>query len=130
LGFTVLNAYLGDATHGTTKACFYRVDGTPVAGIDLLTPAVLTDEDGDLVLDDWAQGDGTAANPAFNYDDTTAQAAISGARYLVFWNDANGSDTIDSGENYAVRIYNVTAAAGSGQYETVTVDTADFQPLP
>jgi hypothetical protein len=129
-GFTVLNAYLGDVAYGTTKACFFRSDGTPVADIDLLAPTALTDEDGDLVADDWSRGDGTAADPAFNYDDTTPQTALSGARYLVFWNDADGSDTIDSGEDFTALIYTVTASAGSGQYEPVQVDTADFQPLP
>jgi prepilin-type N-terminal cleavage/methylation domain-containing protein len=130
LGLTVLNAYLGDPTHGTTKACFFRSDSTPVAGVDLLSPAVLTDEDGDLDADDWATGDGTPANPAFNYDDTTAWQVATGARYLVLWNDADGNDAVDSGEDCMSIIYNVTAAAGSGQYDSITADTLDFGPVP
>ena len=127
---TVIDAYLGDPTHGTTKARFFRDDGAPVSGVDLLAPAALTDEDGDLALDDWAAGDGTPADPAFDYDDTTAQKVPTGARYLVFWNDADNDDKIDSGETYRRVVYNVTAKAGSGQYDTITIDTGDFVALP
>lgn len=130
LQFTVIDAYLGDPTNGTTKARFFRTDGAPVAGVDLLIPAALTDEDGDLAVDDWAAGDGTPADPAFDYDDTTAQEAVTGARYLVFWNDADGNDEIDSGERYRRVVYNVTAKAGGGQHDGVIVDTDDFQELP
>ncbi len=129
-GFTVLNACLGDPVHGDTKARFFRADGAPVTGVDLLTPAILTDEDGDLSLDDWARGDGTPADPAFEYDDTTAQAAVTGARYLVFWNDADSDDEIDGGEDGLRVVYNVEAKAGTGQREAITVNAADFQPLP
>ena len=124
--FTVYNAQLGATT---TKARFFRADGSPVAGVDLLAPTTLTDEDGDSDWDDWAQGDGTPTGPAFVYDDTTAQEAVTGARYLVFWNDADADDEIDSGE-YCLRVvYNVAAKAGSGQCEAITVNAADFQPL-
>lgn len=130
LGFTVINAYLGDATHGTTKARFFRADGSPVSGVDLLVPTLLTDEDGDGSLDDWAQGDGTAGDPAFNYDDTTTETAVSGARYLVFWNDSDDDGEIDSGENYHAIIHPVTTASGSGQQNAIIVDGDDFRTLP
>ncbi len=130
LKFTVIDAYLGDPTHGTTKARFFRAGGAPVSGIDLLAPATLTNEDGDLSVDDWAAGDATPADPALDYDDTTAQKVPTGARYLVFWNDADNNDKIDSGETYRRVVYSVTAKAGSGQYEAITIDTDDFVALP
>ena len=130
LKFTVIDAYLADPSHGTTKARFFRADGAPVSGVDLLSPTVLSDEDGDLSIDDWAVGDGTPADPAFDYDDTTVQKAATGARYLVFWNDADGNDAIDRGEGYYRVVYNVTAKAGSGQHDAISVDTGDFVVLP
>ncbi len=130
LGFTVVNAYMSDATHGTTKARFFRADETAVSDVDLLVPTVLTDGDGDGAYDDWEQGDGTVSDPAFNFDDTTTQTAVSGARYLVLWNDADDDGEIDRGENYHTIIYPVGTSSGSGQYDAITVDTATFRMLP
>ena len=119
-----------NAVAGRTKCRFFRDDGSPVTGVDLLTAVSLTDEDLDMSADDWAEGDGTPASPAFSYDDTTIQKAATGARYLVCWNDTDGDNIIDTGEGHYPIIFNVTAAAGSGQYETVTVNTTDFRPAP
>jgi hypothetical protein len=116
-----------DATAGVTKARFFRDDGAPVAGVDLLTVAALTDEDADGTADDWAVGNGL---PAFNYDDTTAQSVPTGARYLVFWNDADGDDVVDSGEMHYPLAFNVTAVPGSGQYGPLRLSTADFRAAP
>jgi prepilin-type N-terminal cleavage/methylation domain-containing protein len=118
LEFTVLNA-----TSGTTKACFFRADGAPVAGVDLLEAGTHGTLD---AANTWTCGDDADPPPAFDYDDTTAEEAVTGARYLVFWNDADGNDEIDSGEEYYRVVYNVTAKAGSGQHEAITVDTDDF----
>lgn len=119
-----------NADQFVTKCRFFRDDSAPVAGVDILTADVLTDEDGDLNPDDWAAGDAAPGTPAFNYDDTTFLTAAAGARYLVCWNDADGNDDIDSGEVYHAVIFNVTAAPGSGQYDTVVVNTADFRVMP
>jgi hypothetical protein len=91
---------------------------------------VLTDEDGDGFVDDWVEGDGTPADPAYNYDDTTAQNAATGARYLVCWNDADNDGEVDAGEMHQHLIFNILAAAGSGQQGTLTLDTAGFTPAP
>jgi prepilin-type N-terminal cleavage/methylation domain-containing protein len=115
-----------NATVGVTKCCFFRDDG----GADVLTAsAPLTDEDGDGNDDDWAQGDGPA-NPAYNYNDTTAMAASTGARYLVCWSDMNGNSAIDSGEWHYPVMLSVTAAPGDGQYGTLIFNVADFIPAP
>ena len=60
----------------------------------------------------------------------SAAEAFSGARYLVFWQDADGDDQIDTGELYLPLIYNLYAVAGSGQYENLNIDTTDFIPAP
>jgi prepilin-type N-terminal cleavage/methylation domain-containing protein len=130
LRFVVLDAKVADPAEGTTKACFFRDNGTPIPGVDLLAASVLTDEDGDTLWDDWAVGDGTPADPAFNYDDTTAEQVPTGARYLVFWNDADEDDVIDGGENHFPLIFNVLAVPGSGQHSPVVVHTADFRTAP
>jgi hypothetical protein len=75
-------------------------------------------------------GDGTPVNPAFNYDDVTTDKAVSGARYLVAWNDSDGDDIPDSGENGVAILYNVTAMAGSGRQEALELDADDFAALP
>ncbi|MBN1140448.1 MAG: prepilin-type N-terminal cleavage/methylation domain-containing protein [Deltaproteobacteria bacterium] len=119
-----------NATAGVTRARLFRADATPVAGVDQLTAATLTDADGDGSIDDWVAGDNTAADPAFNYDDTTPETAASGARYLVVWNDADGDGILGGGETYAAMLFNVTVTAGSGQQEELELDTADFGTLP
>jgi len=125
----VCNAYVGDATYGTTKAAFFR-DATLTAGIDLLTATTLVDVDGDTMLDDWVVGDGTPVDSAFNYNDLSSVKAYSGARYLAVWNDANNNGIIDSGENYQAFVYPLSPLAGSGQVASLNVDAAAFSPLP
>jgi prepilin-type N-terminal cleavage/methylation domain-containing protein len=119
-----------DAAANVTKARFFRDDGAAVAGVDLLIALTLTDADSDTLSDDWVEGDGTPVNPAFNYDDTTTQTAASGARYLVVWNDSDSDDIPDSGESGVAILYNVTAAAGSGQQAALVLDADNFAPLP
>jgi hypothetical protein len=98
--------------------------------VDLISAATLTDYDTDGSVDDWVLGDGTSSNPAFRFDDTTAYRVATGARYLVCWNDTDGDQIPDSGENHWPLIYNVTGTAGSGQYGTVVVDTGSFVVVP
>lgn len=118
-----------DATAGTTKARFFRSDGA-AAGDDLLTATTLVDGGDSDGNDDWVAGDGTPVNPAFNFDDTTTQKAASGARYLVVWNDSDGDDIPDSGENGLAILHNVTAVAGSGEQTDLTMDADNFAALP
>lgn len=118
-----------DATAGVTKARFFRGDGA-VSGVDLLTATTLVDGGDSDGNDDWVAGDGTPVNPAFNYDDVTTDKAVSGARYLVAWNDSDGDDIPDSGENGVAILYNVTAMAGSGRQEALELDADDFAALP
>jgi len=100
---TVLNA-----TSGVTKAMFVRgadiVGGLPQTSI--LTAGTLSDEDLDGSADDWLAG-GPVPGQAFHYDDGTAAQACAGARKLVLWQDSNGNNLIDSGEQQATVIYNL-----------------------
>jgi hypothetical protein len=128
--FRIDQLVVRNAVAGTTRCRFFRDNGAPVSGVDLLTAAVLTDEDGDGFVDDWVEGDGTPADPAYNYDDTTARKVATGARYLVCWNDADNDGEVDSGEMHQHLIFNILAAAGSGQQGTLTLDTTGFTPAP
>ncbi len=123
--FKMLQMTVYNATAGTIKARFFRAAGSAV-----LTAATLSDADGDGAADDWVLGTGTDADPAFRFDDTTTDAVISGARYLVIWNDADGDDAIDSGESGYWVIYDVLATSGSGEVDSLTIDTADFTVMP
>ncbi len=132
---TVVNAYVGDATYGTTKAAFYR-SASPTDGIDPLSASVLTDADSDTLADDWVVGDGSLVDPAFNYDDLSSDLLPSGARYLVVWHDTatatnpNGNNVVDSGEQYQAIIYPVTALTGSGVQKTLTLNGETFHSAP
>ncbi|MCG8642522.1 MAG: type II secretion system GspH family protein [Desulfobacterales bacterium] len=119
---TVLNA-----TVGTTRARLVRGEGTAVS--QALVCTTLTDEDGDGVPDDWGQGV-WPGNPCWHYDNITAEQVLTGSRKLVFWNDTDGDNEMDTGEPYTARTLNIRAVPGSGQLEEITVDTDDFLPVP
>ena len=54
-----------------------------------------------------------------------------GARYLVFWNDADGDDTIDVGENQYTTIYNIITNNSMELRDEITLDTSvDFSAAP
>jgi len=116
-----------NATAGTIKARLFRGEELPLSP-PLVSAAPWTDEDGDTVLDDWSTGD--AGTPAFEYNDTTAGKIHTGARYLVFWNDTDGDNEIDTGENFKAAIFNVTAAPGTNQVPQIKVNSTDFIPAP
>lgn len=119
---TVLNA-----VSGTTRARLVRGEGT--AASQTLVCATLTDEDGDGALDDWGQGvwPGT---PCWQYDNLSAEQVLTGSRKLVFWNDTDADNEMDTGELYTARSLNILAVPGSGQQEEIIVNTNDFLPIP
>ena len=123
--FTVLNA-----TSGNTKAClFYDEGGTDikVAGTD----GSIVDADGDLAVDDWETGSDPPPPYAFNYTDITVNKIKTGARYLVFWNDADGDNLIDTGENQYTAIYNIITNNSMEPRDNITLDTSvDFTAAP
>jgi prepilin-type N-terminal cleavage/methylation domain-containing protein len=130
-GFFKLNRLVVyNATAGTTKARFYRENGTPVSGVDLLTCSTLTDEDGDSVLDDCSLGSDSGTPAAFNYHDASAYKVPTGTRYLVVWNDTNNNGEVDTGEQHYPLAFPVTAAAGSGQNGTVRLYASDLWAAP
>ena len=116
--FTVLNA-----TSGITKACLFYDDGSTdikVAGTD----GSMIDADGDLAVDDWEVGADPPPPCAFNYTDITVDKIKTGARYLVLWDDADGNDTIDAGENQYTAIYNIITNNSMEPRDNITLDTA------
>ena len=125
--FTVLNA-----TSGITKAAFYYGYDNSAAQVkyQLYTAAVLTDEDGDTVADDWAQG-GPAPAEAFIYDDVSADPVITGSRRLVIWDDSDADDLVDVGENQFSQSYNILTHSGLEPRDNLIIDTAvHFTPAP
>ncbi len=138
--YTLINAYeyspgyIGvekiivlNAAAGTTKARLFRGEGD-LGSQTLVSFAPLTDEDGDAALDDWSTGD--VGTPAFEYNDITTGKIHTGARYLVFWNDTNTNNQIDTGENFKAVIFNITAAPGTSQVPQIKVNSSDFIPAP
>ncbi|MBW2662608.1 MAG: type II secretion system protein [Deltaproteobacteria bacterium] len=124
--FTVLNA-----TSGITKAClFYNYPALPlvkVAGTD----GSMIDADGDLAVDDWEAGADPPPPCAFNYTDITVNKIKTGARYLVLWDDADGNDTIDAGENQYTAIYNIITNNSMEPRDNITLDVSvDFSAAP
>ncbi|MBC2694599.1 MAG: type II secretion system protein [Desulfobacteraceae bacterium] len=123
--FTVLNAILV-----TTKACLFYDDGNTdikVAGTD----GSMIDADGDLAVDDWELGAAPPPPYAFNYTDITVDKIKAGARYLVFWDDADGNDTINVGENQYTAIYNIITSNSMEPRDNITVDSSvDFSAAP
>ncbi|MCK5101098.1 MAG: type II secretion system protein, partial [Desulfobacteraceae bacterium] len=120
---TVLNAVAG-----TTKARFFRGGGTAISQT-LAASAPLTDEDSDGSNDDWATGSFPGA-PAFEYNNITIEKIITGARYLVFWNDIDNNDEIDTGENCKSIILNILVQPGTNQIPEISVNSDNFIPAP
>jgi prepilin-type N-terminal cleavage/methylation domain-containing protein len=123
--FTVLNA-----TSGITKACLFYDDGSTdikVAGTD----GSMIDADSDGTADDWELGADPPPPYAFNYTDIPVDKIKTGARYLVFWNDADGNDTIDMGENQYTAIYNIITSNSMEPRDDITLDASvDFSAAP
>ncbi len=111
--FTVLNA-----TAGSTKVCLFYDDGNTnikVAGMD----------------GDWEVGTDPPPPYAFNYTDIMANRITTGARYLVFWDDADGDDEIDVSENQYTAIYNIITNNCMEPRDNIILDTTvDFTAAP
>jgi hypothetical protein len=91
----------------------------------------MIDADGDLAVDDWEVGSDPLPPCAFNYTDITANKIKTGARYLVFWDDADGNNTIDVGENQYTAIYNIITNNSMEPRDDITLDaTVDFSAVP
>ncbi len=129
-GFFKLNRLIiYNATAATTKARFFRENGTPVSGVDLLTCSILTDEDSDGTPDDCVLGV-DSASPAYNYHDASAYKVPTGTRYLVVWNDTDNDGEVDTGELHYPLAFPVTGAPGSGQNGTIRLYTSDLWAAP
>jgi len=129
--FTVLNATTVVAGNGTKAAFYYGYDHAAGSVRYVLHNAgVLTDEDGDTLADDWAQG-GAPPNEAFLFDDTSADPAITGTRRLVIWNDSDADDEVDVGENQYTINYNILTHGGLEPRDELMIDTTlHFTPAP
>ncbi len=123
--FTVLNA-----TAGNTKACLFYDDGSTdikVAG----THGSMVDADGDLAVDDWEAGSDPPPPHAFNYTHISANKITTGARHLVFWNETDGNNVIDVGENQYTAIYNIITNNSMEPRDDIILDTTvDFTAVP
>jgi prepilin-type N-terminal cleavage/methylation domain-containing protein len=120
-GFFQLQAFTVRNAVSTTKARFLGSAQAPVDGTDILEAAI---------TGDWAEGNATGL-PAFSYSDISPTNATTGARCLVFWNDADGDGEPDGGEVGLALTIPVTASPGSGQREALAMDAdTDFGPLP
>ncbi|MEA1899887.1 MAG: type II secretion system protein [Thermodesulfobacteriota bacterium] len=121
--FTVNNATYNAGTGVYTKARFFCADGyseTRIAGadgsVDPLPPAT---------TGQWVVGP-----PAFD-SSLFANDVATGYRYLVFWDDTNGDDEINTGEMQYTYTYNIITSAGSNQIDSITLDaTVDFTAAP
>ncbi|MDL1967504.1 MAG: type II secretion system GspH family protein [Deltaproteobacteria bacterium] len=130
-GFFTLNKLtVLNTTSGITKACLFYDDGSAdikVAGTD----GSMIDADSDGTSDDWDVGSDPPPPCAFNYTDSTANKIKTGARYLIFWDDADGNDTIDVGENQYTAIYNIITNHSMEPRDDITLDTTvDFSAAP
>lgn len=105
-----------NATSHTTKCRLFR--GRAEAASETET----------AILDgDWVVGDGAA--PALAFDDTTAEKIVTGARYLVVWNDTDANNEPDVGEEGVTFIYPLFGVPGSGDQGALTLDANDFKGL-
>nr|NJM04258.1 hypothetical protein [Desulfobacula sp.] len=87
------NITVFNATAGVTKARLFGGGSTIASQVRI--SAALTDEDADGSLDDWSAG--SAGFPAYLYHGASAEAVLTGPRYLVIWNDTNGDNVPDTG---------------------------------
>lgn len=116
--FTVLNA-----TSGITKACLFYDDGS--------TDIKVAGTDGNFAGGVWDVGSNPPPPYAFNHTDITPDKIKTGARYLVFWDDADGNDTIDVGENQYTAIYNIITSNSMEPRDEIMLDASvDFTAAP
>ena len=106
--FTVQNAVYIEPGE-KTKACLFYDDG----GTEIKTTGV---------AGDWVAGPDPVA---FNRNDVKP-----GARHLVFWNDTNDDDVIDSGEKQYAFIYNIITSEGCHEIDSITLDANNFTAVP
>ena len=123
--FTVLNA-----TAGNTKACLFYDEGSTdvkVAGTD----GSMIDADSDGTADDWEAGSDPPPPHAFNYTHISVNKITTGARHLVFWNETDGDNVIDVGENQYTAIYNIITNNSMEPRDNITLDaTVNFTAAP
>ena len=106
--FKVENAVYNDPGE-KTRACLFYDDG----GKDIKTA---------VAAGDWVVGPDPVA---FNRNDVKP-----GARHLVFWNDTNDDDVIDSGENQYTFIYNIITSEGCHEIDSITLNANNFTAAP
>jgi len=74
---------------------------------------------------------GSEALPVFQYDDTTSNRILTGARYLVCWKDADEDDVPDSGETGWWRVFSLFGHPAKAVYvEELVLDANEFEALP
>lgn len=116
--FTVLNA-----TSGITKACLFYDEGS--------TDIRVAGADGNFAGGVWDVGSDPPPPCAFTYTDITVDKIKTGASYLVFWDDADGNDTIDVGENQYTAIYNIITNNFMEPRDNITLDASvNFTAAP
>ena len=126
--FTVNNATYNAGTGVYTKARFFYADGhteTRIAGTDgsVVPPPPAT-------TGQWVVGASPPPPSAFDSSLFTDDVAT-GARYLVFWDDADGDGEINTGEMQYTYIYNIITSTGSNQIDSITLDaTVNFTASP
>jgi len=120
-GFFTLNKFtVNNAVSLTTKVCLFYDDGST----DIRVANRGNPEDGNFAGGVWDAGSDPPPRYAFNYTDITANKITTGARYLIFWNDADGNDEIDVGENQYTAIYNIITNNSMEPRDNITLDTA------
>jgi prepilin-type N-terminal cleavage/methylation domain-containing protein len=123
-GFFTLNKFtVTNAQAGITKACLFYDEGS--------TDIRVAGTDGNFAGGVWDVGSNPPPPYAFNYTDITANKIKTGARYLVLWDDADGNDTIDAGENQYTAIYNIITNNSMEPSDNITLDASvDFSAAP
>ena len=126
--FTVNSATYNAGMGVYTKARFFYADGhteTRIAGTDGSVnppPPATTGQ--------WVVGASPPPPSAFDSSLFTDDVAT-GARYLVFWDDADGDGEINTGEMQYTYIYNIITSTGSNQIDSITLDaTVNFSAAP
>ena len=106
--FKVQNAVYNDPGEKTRACLFYDNVGTEIKTAG--------------AAGDWVVGPDPVA---FNRNDVKP-----GARHLVFWNDTNDDDVIDSGENQYTFIYNIITSEGCHEIDSITLNANNFTAAP
>ncbi|HEC99276.1 MAG TPA: type II secretion system protein [Proteobacteria bacterium] len=127
-GFFTLNRFtVNNAVSLTTKACLFYDDGST----DIRVANRGNPEDGNFAGGVWDVGSASPPPYAFNYTNITANKIKTGARYLVFWNDTDGDNVIDAGENQYSAIYNISTNNSMEPRNDITLDAnVDFSAAP